>query len=147
MQEEDLAMPLDIRDPASGMDYFTAAQMLGRAIDSATPIQTFPSIPFWEHIFPMAAGPASSQIFGFAPCANGAAALSPGSSVTATQAMYNMWSCIPSGNATSALFNADVPLGYPNPGAAFQHAQPSAAKPRGSHSLTHSFRRSLAGGA
>ncbi len=73
----------------------------------------------------MAAGPASSQIFGFAvtpaasACANGASALNPNATVTATQAMYNMYVCFPSGNATAALFNADVPLGFPNPGGCF----------------------------
>lgn len=118
LQEEDMAMPLDIRDPQSGMDYFAAAQAFDQAIRNKTPIQNIPNIPFWQNVFPQAAGPASSQIFGFNACAPGAAALAPGAAVTATQAMYNLWSCTPQ-NDTAALFVADVPLGFPNPGGCF----------------------------
>ncbi|MPZ16682.1 MAG: hypothetical protein GEV06_02025 [Luteitalea sp.] len=50
----DLAMPLNLVDPASGMDYFTAAGLL---IDnSATGIDGMAPISYWENLFPGAAG-------------------------------------------------------------------------------------------
>ena len=59
----DLAMPLDLVDPRSGVGYFTAAQQLINAyrqagVTSATP-QNFLGIgpiPYWENLFPAAAG-------------------------------------------------------------------------------------------
>lgn len=101
LQEEDLAMPLDIVDPQSKMDYFKAATLLAQATEAGTPIESMASIPYWENIFPNAAGPAGSQIFG---CAAGSAP----ASVTATQAMYDLYSCF-LGNETTALFLADLP--------------------------------------
>ena len=104
LQEEDLAMPADIFDPKSHMDYFTAAQMLAKQYESKnpTPIQNVAPIPFWENMYPAAAGPASSQIFG---CSNGSGSIT---NVTATQAMYDLFACF-AGNETSALEFADVP--------------------------------------
>jgi hypothetical protein len=119
LQEEDLAMPLDIKDPKSGMDYFSAAKALDVARINGTPIQSIGTIPFWQDIFPSAAGPASSQIYGFAPCAPGAASIAPSANVTATQAMYNLWACNPLGGDTAALFLADVPGGFGIPGQCF----------------------------
>ena len=49
---DDLAMPLNLVDPASGMDYFTAAQTLARLDLAGTPVANVPKIPFWENIFP-----------------------------------------------------------------------------------------------
>jgi len=48
----DAAMPLDIVDPASGMDYFGAAQALARLDFANTPIAKVPKIAFWENLFP-----------------------------------------------------------------------------------------------
>ncbi|HKP84751.1 MAG TPA: carboxypeptidase-like regulatory domain-containing protein [Blastocatellia bacterium] len=48
----DLAMPLNLVDPASGMDYFTAAQQLVRLERAGVDITKVPKIPFWENIFP-----------------------------------------------------------------------------------------------
>jgi len=109
LQEEDLAMPLDIKDPKSGMDYFAAAKALDVAHVTGVPIQNIGTIPFFENIFPSAAGPAGTQIYGFAPCAPGAASLSGSDHVTATQAMYNSWYCNPKFGDTAGLFLADVP--------------------------------------
>ena len=108
LQEEDLAMPLDIRDPKSGMDYFAAAQMLGRAAIAGTPITSLGKIPYWENLFPAAAGnlgfgpPGSSGNLGCAPGDNVNA-----TNYTATQAMYDMYSCFV-GNETTGLFVADL---------------------------------------
>src|SRR5205807_7313014 len=40
LQEEDLAMPLDIVDPASKMDYFAAATALTKAANASTDINS-----------------------------------------------------------------------------------------------------------
>jgi len=106
LQEEDLAMPLDIVDPASKTDYFTAATMLTKAANAGTDISQLAPIPYWEHLFPGAAGS-----FGFGPgpgglgCAPGNSTF--GGTTTATQAMYDMFSCF-AGNETTALFVADL---------------------------------------
>lgn len=60
----DLAMPLNLVDPKSGMDYFTAAQRVITAAEAAgltgrSPASAFaalPAIPYWENLFPEAAG-------------------------------------------------------------------------------------------
>jgi len=59
----DLAMPLNLVDTASGMDYFTAVQQLILATQAAgiaggAPIESYGgigSIPYWENLFPDAA--------------------------------------------------------------------------------------------
>lgn len=60
----DLAMPLNLVDPKSGVDYFTAVQGLIRAAESAglsgrSPASAYAvlaSSPYWENLFPDAAG-------------------------------------------------------------------------------------------
>ena len=60
----DLAMPLDLTDPASGMTYFQAAQQMIRAYQSAgldanSPPEAFRAlapIPYWENLFPAMGG-------------------------------------------------------------------------------------------
>jgi hypothetical protein len=108
MQEEDLASPLDIVDPASKMDYFTAARSLSQAAIAGTDINNLAPIPFWENLFPAAAGqlgfgpPGSTKNLGCAPGSSATA-----TNYTATQAMYDNFSCFV-GNETSALFYADL---------------------------------------
>jgi hypothetical protein len=116
LQEEDLAMPLDIVDPKYHTDYFAAAQALGKAAMANTPIGNFEgsgSVPYWDNLFPAAVGQ-----LGFGPpgdifdlgCANGdnVNATNPdGSPYTPTQAMYDAYSCFV-GNETSALYDADL---------------------------------------
>jgi len=106
MQEEDLASPLDLVDPTSKMDYFTAATLLTKAANAGTDVSQLATIPFWEHIYSKAAGMPAFGIYGSgcAPNANGI----PSSSFTATQAMYDLFSCY-AGNETTPLFLADVP--------------------------------------
>lgn len=48
----DMAMPLNLVDPASGMDYFSAAQALVKLERAGTAIGSVPKIAFWENIFP-----------------------------------------------------------------------------------------------
>lgn len=109
LQEEDLAMPLNLVDPSSKMTYFQAATALSQASNAGTNINSLAAIPYWEHLFPGAAGmlgfgpPGSSSNLGCAPGDSANA-----TNYTATQAVYDMWSCYV-GNETSALFNLDVP--------------------------------------
>ncbi len=108
LQEEDLAMPLDIVDPASKMDYFAATTALTKAANAGTDINSLAAIPYWEHLFPAAAGnlgfgpPGDPRNLGCAPGDNANA-----TNYTATQAMYDMYSCF-SGNETTGLFVADL---------------------------------------
>jgi hypothetical protein len=54
LQETDLGLPEDIRDPKSGMDYFTAATILTKESNAGQ--TTVAPIPFFENLFPAAAG-------------------------------------------------------------------------------------------
>ncbi|PYX63668.1 MAG: hypothetical protein DMG74_16055 [Acidobacteria bacterium] len=105
LQEEDLAMPLDIVDPQSKMDYFGAATLLAKANEAGTDINNLAPIPYWENLVPAAAGqPAPSLNFGFkSTCAPGTYPTNP----TATQAMYDIYSCFLH-NETTALFAFDL---------------------------------------
>ncbi len=58
----DLAMPVNLSDPASGMDYFTAAQQIIMATQAAGIPRSAPrsayavlqNMPYWENLFPAA---------------------------------------------------------------------------------------------
>lgn len=90
LTRRDLAMPLDLVDPQSGMDYFTAAQMLARFREARTPVSGVPPIPYWENLFPTAGGGGLSN----------------------TQAIYNAF--LDNGtDYTSALFDIDVGCSTP----------------------------------
>ncbi|MBM3808636.1 MAG: hypothetical protein FJW22_10655 [Acidimicrobiia bacterium] len=60
----DLAMPLNLTDSRSGTDYFTAAQRIINAAQAAgirgnSPASAYtglPAVPYWENLFPAAAG-------------------------------------------------------------------------------------------
>ncbi len=53
LARRDLAMPLNLVDPASKTDYFTAATQLVKALDAAGQDWTqLASIPYWENLFP-----------------------------------------------------------------------------------------------
>ena len=109
LQEEDLAMPLDLVDPKSKTDYFSAMTQLSKAYNAGTNINSLAPIPYWQNLFPGAAGqlgfgpPGSTANLGCAPGDSASA-----TNYTATQAVYDMTSCYV-GNETSALFNLDVP--------------------------------------
>ena len=103
LQEADLAMPLDVKDPKSGVDYFKAARMLTNATNAGVDISQIAPIAYWENLFPTAAGqlgfgpPGSKSNLGCAPGDNVNA-----TNYTATQAMYDMFACFPS-NETTAM--------------------------------------------
>jgi hypothetical protein len=109
LQEEDLAEPVNLKDTLGGQTYFQAAQALARQYKTGGPnatdiSQITPALvgSYWQNLFPAAAGAASSQIFGCSPNATGL------TTVTATQAMYDLFSCY-AGNETTALETADEP--------------------------------------
>ena len=60
----DIAMPLNLVDTKSGMDYFTAAQRIINAAQAAgitgnslpSAYAALPNLPYWENLFPAAAG-------------------------------------------------------------------------------------------
>jgi hypothetical protein len=116
LQEIDLSEPLDLVDPASKTDYFAAAQMLSKAAYAGTPESAIAKIPYWEDMFPLAAGPAGIT---------GAAPGTP-ANPTATQNMYDLYySAV--GNETLALEIADAfcfPACAGASGTPFQYYQP-----------------------
>ncbi len=69
IMSEDLATPLNIRDPQSGTDYYSAATALTDLIRRNVPVAQVGRIPYWENMTP-----------GFA-----------GSGLTATQGAFNLF--------------------------------------------------------
>ncbi len=100
LQEIDLSQPLDLVDPASHMDYFTAAQLLSKnayAGTSEKAIGTKGKIPYWEDMFPQAAG--AANIIGAAP--------GTPANPTATQNIYDLYYSN-LGNETLSLEDLDA---------------------------------------
>jgi hypothetical protein len=99
LQQLDLAEPVNLVDPASGMDYFTAGTMLSKLVDqNATaagynPQAQVPAIPYFENLFPDAAGTAVGGVG------------TPGAS--ATQNIYSLLWSQNRGNETGALITMD----------------------------------------
>ena len=91
LQEVDLAEPVNMTDPASHTTYFQAATQLAKLANAQTPVGSVPAIPFWENLFPQAAGPGlfscTSAGGANAPCAPGPAPAAP----TATQNIYDLY--------------------------------------------------------
>ena len=81
LQEVDLAQPLNLTDPQSGTTYYQAATALVRLANANTPESSVENIPYWQDLFPGAAGAAG--ISGYAP---GIPA-----SPTATQNIYDLY--------------------------------------------------------
>jgi hypothetical protein len=93
LQTIDFAMPLDLVDPKSGIDYFTAAAQLEKLAYARTPASNVPNIPYWENMFPDAANAGASG------------AGTPGYS--ATQNIYSSYAADPL-NASADLYGMDV---------------------------------------
>jgi Carboxypeptidase regulatory-like domain len=98
LQLEDFAMPLDVRDPKSGTDYFSAATQFSLMARARTPINDVRPIPYWQNLFPTAAGPGKLSY-----CAPGTAPANP----SATQNLYDLFTCYIY-NEIEALFVADL---------------------------------------
>jgi hypothetical protein len=103
--QADLAMPANLKDPASGTRYFQAATMLSKAAAAGTDVNQVQPIPFFENTFPAWAGMSQNQLSsqGLA-CAPGNYPANP----SATQAIYEIWNCYPH-NETFSLFQMDLP--------------------------------------
>jgi hypothetical protein len=118
MQEEDLALPTNLKDPQTKTTYFQAVQALAKQYYAGTPIQNISAATvgtnYWENLFPAAKGQAVNQLFGTVTEAPGTTqpclgnALPNATIVTATQAMYDLF-CNYAGNETTALETADSP--------------------------------------
>ena len=93
LQQEDLAQPLDLVDPASGTDYYTAGTQMSKFVDQG--YTTVPTIAYFENMFPAAKT----------------------ATMSATQNIYsNLWRYV-RGNETAALYNLDIAC-YPACGGA-----------------------------
>ncbi|MBV8050228.1 MAG: hypothetical protein JOZ80_03515, partial [Acidobacteriaceae bacterium] len=107
LQETDLALPEDIVDPKSHVDYFTAATIFSKLARAGTPVsKVTPAVAgmYWEDLFPAAKGAASTQLYGCSSIPYG----NIGGTVTATQAMYDNFACNV-GDEIVALQYADTP--------------------------------------
>ncbi len=123
MQEEDLALPTNLRDPLSKTTYFQAAQALARNYYAGTGNQNISPATigtnYWQNLFPAAAGQAQNVLFEspitsgpnaglIQPCGTNSTLIFPTTLLTATQAMYDLF-CNYAGNETTALETADAP--------------------------------------
>jgi hypothetical protein len=114
----DEAMPTDLTDPTSGMDYFKAATMLSQEVAQGVPTSQVQSIRYWQDIFPGWNGLTQSYLDGQG--LNCIGDDNPGA-LTATQAIYDFWSCNEH-NETFGLFILDTPSsvsGYSVPNSKF----------------------------
>jgi len=98
----DLAMPANLTDPSSKMTYFQAGTVLSKAASTNTDVNQIKPVPFFENIFPAWKNVTSGQLSG--GCAAGNYPTSP----TATQSIYELWTCYPH-NETFSLFLMDLP--------------------------------------
>jgi Carboxypeptidase regulatory-like domain/TonB-dependent Receptor Plug Domain len=98
----DLAMPANLTDPSSKMTYFQAGAVLSKAAAANTDVNQVKPVPFFENMFPAWNTVTSGQLSG--GCAAGNYPTSP----TATQSIYELWTCYPH-NETFSLFLMDLP--------------------------------------
>lgn len=108
LENLDLAMPEDLVDTGSKVDYFKAATQLIQMANAGQDINTVTNIPYWQNLFPGAAGQPSIAVTFFGlpagtSCAPGAYPANP----TATQAMYDAFACT-GPNETTALQSIDA---------------------------------------
>ncbi len=82
---DDIAMPTNLKDSKSGMTYFEAAKILSLDAFNNVPVNKVGKIPFWENLWPAAAG----------------------GGLTATQGVYQQF-LDTGGDFTTALYNLDV---------------------------------------
>ncbi len=105
LQQLDVAQPMNLNDPKAGMDLYTATRMFAIATQAGTPVQKMQTVKYWDDYFPGAAGPAaltSLQNNGTA-CAPGTSPANP----SATQNMYQLFSCNNGVDMTTELIQAD----------------------------------------
>jgi hypothetical protein len=98
LQQEDLAQPRDIVDPASHVDYYAATRQLDNAVLAGTPESNVAPIPYWENLFgPSSGGPVNGPLgqnaIYNALSQNCPLPVSGPAQPTATQNMYYLMSC------------------------------------------------------
>jgi hypothetical protein len=98
LQQEDVAQPMNLRDPKSGMDLYTATKMIAAATQAGTLVQNMQPVPYWENLFPLVKGQTPTIT-----CAPG----TPPASPSATQNMYEIFSCNGGIDMTTELIQAD----------------------------------------
>ena len=86
LQGDDVAAPTNLKDTVSGMNYFTAANIMQQYVRANAPVGSVNPIPFFENVFP-----------GYA-----------GGGMTATQNLYSNFYAPNVGNDTSALAQIDT---------------------------------------
>lgn len=91
LQQRDLAMPLDLKDPKSGVDYFAAATAFAKLAQANTPVGQVQKMAYWEDLFPHAAGVSNDPQgpFGCGGAPGQGAVANP----SATQSMYELFYC------------------------------------------------------
>ncbi len=110
LSQEDVAAPLDLVDPISHVDYYSAVQALaklyraGKPVNSITPATVGPTAQYWADI--LQASPDGYATPSFCGAAN---------TTTALQAAYNLFSCF-SDNETTAVQFLDQGIGLSDPG-------------------------------
>ena len=83
--KDDLAMPTNLVDSKSGMNYRQAAGALTAMVNQGVPVEQVAPIPYWENLWPGAAG----------------------GGLTATQAVYDLYQSM-GGDYTYGLLNLDT---------------------------------------
>jgi hypothetical protein len=102
--QRDLAMPVNLVDTQSGVDYFTAAGQFARFSEAGLSVATVGNnpIPYWENLFPGAVGAEFvCDLDGLGRTAR-----------NATEAMYDLYACV-APDYTTGLFLFDL-LGLPS---------------------------------
>lgn len=104
----DMAMPVNLYDPASKDTYFSAADKLVALSDKGTPLTAVPSIPYWENLYPSIAANPTGMVsvlnnqYGYNFPAN--------TVLSATQVMYLIFNKVYGPDYTSALLDIDTDL-------------------------------------
>ena len=101
LQQLDLAMPLNLVDPKGGGDYFAAATQMTKLANAGTTVANVPVIPYWEHMFPGAAGGGFSATQNIYQTEFSRVHVDP---VT----HQPVWSPIIAGNETAGLYDLDL---------------------------------------
>lgn len=110
LSQVDVASPLDLVDPATKVDYFSAVQALaklyraGTPVSSITPAMVGPTAQYWTNILQPSADGYNVPSF-----------CGAGTVMTPLQAAYNLFSCF-SDNETTAIQFLDQGAGLLDPG-------------------------------
>jgi hypothetical protein len=95
LARRDVAAFNDVRDPASGMDWYTAGTILEKQRQQGIDTSQIATIPFFENLFPAGMATLMNDTFGLDPtCSGGNAGFDP--TWTNTQVFYAMQSRTPS---------------------------------------------------